>query len=106
MPKCFQGCECLHQHMAFQWKKRFAKFSNKPLPIRIKLGDMALQLFGKDQGIELDLPETYGSRTHGFIAVIVLDTNIISEVMRPQPNSAVLAWLNQQNSPASCSSLA
>jgi toxin FitB len=31
--------------------------------------------------------------------VIVLDTNIISEVMRPQPNSAVLAWLNQQHSP-------
>lgn len=31
--------------------------------------------------------------------MIVLDTNIISEVMRPQPNSAVLAWLNQQYSP-------
>jgi toxin FitB len=31
--------------------------------------------------------------------MIVLDTNIISEVMRPQPNTAVLAWLNQQHSP-------
>jgi predicted nucleic acid-binding protein len=31
--------------------------------------------------------------------VIVLDTNIISEVMRPQPSRAVLAWLNQQHSP-------
>jgi toxin FitB len=31
--------------------------------------------------------------------VIVLDTNIISEVMRPQPSSAVLAWLNQQHNP-------
>jgi len=30
--------------------------------------------------------------------VIVLDTNIISEVMRPQPNPAVLAWLNRQDS--------
>jgi toxin FitB len=29
--------------------------------------------------------------------VIVLDTNIVSEVMRPQPSTAVLAWLNQQN---------
>lgn len=28
--------------------------------------------------------------------MIVLDTNIISEVMRPQPSTAVLAWLNQQ----------
>lgn len=31
--------------------------------------------------------------------MIVLDTNIISEVMRPQPSSAVLAWLNRQHSP-------
>jgi toxin FitB len=31
--------------------------------------------------------------------VIVLDTNIISEVMRPQPSTAVLAWLNLQPSP-------
>ncbi|WP_374087653.1 PIN domain-containing protein [Methylomicrobium lacus] len=27
-----------------------------------------------------------------------MDTNIISEVMRPQPNPAVLAWLNRQDS--------
>ncbi len=31
--------------------------------------------------------------------MIVLDTNVISEVMRPQPSPAVLAWLNQQHSP-------
>lgn len=31
--------------------------------------------------------------------MIVLDTNIISEVMRPQPSTAVLAWLNQQQNP-------
>jgi len=30
--------------------------------------------------------------------LIVLDTNIISEVMRPKPNDAVLNWLNQQDS--------
>lgn len=28
--------------------------------------------------------------------MIVLDTNIISEVMRPHPSEAVIAWLNQQ----------
>ncbi|SJM94214.1 Ribonuclease VapC [Crenothrix polyspora] len=28
--------------------------------------------------------------------MIVLDTNIVSEVMRPQPSASVLAWLNQQ----------
>jgi hypothetical protein len=28
--------------------------------------------------------------------VIVLDTNVISEVMRPHPSEAVVAWLNQQ----------
>jgi len=30
--------------------------------------------------------------------VIVLDTNVVSEVMRPQPGVHVLAWLNQQPS--------
>ena len=29
--------------------------------------------------------------------MIVLDTNIISEAMRSEPNADVLAWLNQQN---------
>lgn len=29
--------------------------------------------------------------------MIVLDTNIVSEVMRPQPSSIVLAWLDQQD---------
>lgn len=28
--------------------------------------------------------------------MIVLDTNVISEVMRPHPGEAVVAWLNQQ----------
>lgn len=28
--------------------------------------------------------------------MIVLDTNIISEVMRPHPSESVVAWLNQQ----------
>lgn len=28
--------------------------------------------------------------------MIVLDTNVISEVMHPHPNEAVVAWLNQQ----------
>jgi toxin FitB len=30
--------------------------------------------------------------------MLVLDTNVISEVMRPQPSAAVLSWLNQQQS--------
>jgi predicted nucleic acid-binding protein len=29
--------------------------------------------------------------------VIVLDTNVVSEVMRPKPSTDVLAWLNLQN---------
>lgn len=29
--------------------------------------------------------------------MIVLDTNIISEVMRPAPSTEVIAWLNAQN---------
>ncbi len=28
--------------------------------------------------------------------MIILDTNVISEAMRPQPNSSVQAWLNNQ----------
>lgn len=30
--------------------------------------------------------------------MIVVDTNVISEVMRPQPSPAVLGWLNTQDS--------
>ena len=30
--------------------------------------------------------------------MIVVDTNVVSEVMRPQPSPAVLGWLNTQNS--------
>ncbi|MBS4095315.1 MAG: type II toxin-antitoxin system VapC family toxin [Sulfuricella sp.] len=29
--------------------------------------------------------------------MIILDTNVISEVMRPQPSAAVLSWLNAQD---------
>jgi toxin FitB len=29
--------------------------------------------------------------------MIVLDTNVISDVMQPLPNPAVIAWLNQQD---------
>ncbi|WP_198942647.1 PIN domain-containing protein [Methyloprofundus sedimenti] len=28
--------------------------------------------------------------------MILLDTNIISELMRPKPNSAVIEWLDEQ----------
>lgn len=28
--------------------------------------------------------------------MIVLDTNVVSEAMKPEPNRAVLAWLNEQ----------
>ncbi|MBP0639341.1 type II toxin-antitoxin system VapC family toxin [Cupriavidus sp. AcVe19-6a] len=28
--------------------------------------------------------------------MIVLDTNVVSEAMRPEPNRAVLSWLNEQ----------
>jgi predicted nucleic acid-binding protein len=30
--------------------------------------------------------------------MIVVDTNVVSEVMRPQPSPRVLGWLNQQDS--------
>lgn len=30
--------------------------------------------------------------------MILLDTNVVSEVMRPEPSECVLNWLNQQNS--------
>lgn len=29
--------------------------------------------------------------------MIVLDTNVVSEVMKPEPHPAVLAWLNDQS---------
>lgn len=28
--------------------------------------------------------------------MILLDTNVVSEAMKPEPNTAVLAWLNEQ----------
>lgn len=33
-------------------------------------------------------------------AVIVLDTNVVSEAMRPEPNSNVMGWLNAQTAEA------
>ena len=36
--------------------------------------------------------------SHWICRVIVLDTNVISEIMRPQPNEGVLSWLNDQDS--------
>lgn len=32
--------------------------------------------------------------------MILLDTNVLSEFMRPQPNPAVVAWLDAQSPPA------
>jgi len=32
--------------------------------------------------------------------MILLDTNVLSELMRPQPNPAVVAWVNAQSSVA------
>ena len=32
--------------------------------------------------------------------MLLLDTNILSEMMRPKPNAKVIAWLNQQSSQA------
>jgi len=31
--------------------------------------------------------------------MILLDTNIVSEMMRPEPNSNVISWLNEQQTP-------
>ncbi|WP_299881632.1 type II toxin-antitoxin system VapC family toxin [uncultured Cocleimonas sp.] len=31
--------------------------------------------------------------------MILLDTNIVSEMMRPDPNSNVISWLNEQQTP-------
>jgi hypothetical protein len=31
--------------------------------------------------------------------MIVLDTNVVSEAMKPEPNPAVMAWLNAQATP-------
>jgi len=31
--------------------------------------------------------------------MIVLDTNVVSEAMKPEPNPAVMAWLNAQAAP-------
>ncbi|WP_116140584.1 type II toxin-antitoxin system VapC family toxin [Trinickia diaoshuihuensis] len=34
--------------------------------------------------------------------MIVLDTNVVSEAMKPQPDSTVLAWLNEQAAERLC----
>jgi toxin FitB len=35
-------------------------------------------------------------------AMIILDTNVISEIMRPQPSAKVLAWLDAQHVQTLC----
>ncbi len=37
--------------------------------------------------------------------MILLDTNVLSELMRPQPNPAVVAWVNAQSSGAQVSAI-
>ncbi|SES36260.1 hypothetical protein SAMN04487958_1222 [Vreelandella subterranea] len=34
--------------------------------------------------------------------MIVLDTNVISEAMKPEPDPAVRAWLNMSSQPKRC----
>jgi hypothetical protein len=45
----------LPRNTVFQWKKKFARFLKKTVLQQVKLGDLALQLFGNEQGIELEL---------------------------------------------------
>jgi toxin FitB len=35
-------------------------------------------------------------------SMIILDTNVISEIMRPQPNAKVLAWIDAQHVQTLC----
>ena len=37
--------------------------------------------------------------------MILLDTNVLSELMRPQPNPVVVAWLNSQSGVAQVSAI-
>jgi len=37
--------------------------------------------------------------------MILLDTNVLSELMRPQPNPVVVAWINAQSSEAQVSAI-
>jgi predicted nucleic acid-binding protein len=61
------------------------------------LADIALELFGAESGVELDIPPRQTFREppdHRMI--LLLDTNVVSELMRPQPEARVLTWIGAQ----------
>nr|WP_234706415.1 plasmid stability protein [Sinorhizobium meliloti] len=52
-------------------------------------------------GVELELPPPRGhARPTGFLRVIILDTNVLSELLAPAPSVAVETWLAEQQTAA------
>ena len=47
-------------------------------------------------GVDLELPREFVSRAAIVRSVIVVDTNVISELMRGEPHPAVLSWVAAQ----------
>ena len=62
-----------------------------------RLGDLALRIFGPGHGVDLELPERTPHEPPDPGQVILLDTNVVSEVMRTSPAENVLTWLNRQD---------
>ena len=62
-----------------------------------RLGDLALKMFGPNRGVDLELPKRRPARAGGFVRMILIDTNVISEVMKVSPSLQVLEWLNRQD---------
>lgn len=51
-------------------------------------------------GVELELPPRGHARPTGFLRVIILDTNVLSELLAPAPSVAVETWLAEQQTAA------
>ena len=56
-----------------------------------------LRRFGEQfGGVDLEVPARPGAHRAGIVRMIILDTDVISEPLRPRCSEAVIAWLDAQ----------
>ena len=74
---------------------RDAVRAGPPGPVR--LGSKIASRF-RDDGVEHDVAEFRGHPAHGgtSLAMILLDTNVLSALMRSEPEAVVVDWLDAQ----------
>ena len=70
-------------------------------PATDRLGTRIHQRFAEVGGPEIELPVRAERPRRDAAGMIVLDTNVVSELMRPQADPSVVGWVDRQARPTS-----